>query len=107
MSHLLSGLPISRRRLLSVTAAGVSIATLGPTARAFAQSQSVRWVSPRGTLEVVDDWPYWVAQKFGYFGDIEATLEPGPLEATAVVKLVDQKQSDFGYPSPGVFSLGL
>ena len=24
-----------------------------------------------------------------------------------MVKLVDQNQSDFGYPSPGVFSLGL
>jgi NitT/TauT family transport system substrate-binding protein len=34
-------------------------------------------------------------------------LEPGPLEATACVKLVDQNQSDMGFPSPGVFSLGL
>ena len=67
----------------------------------------MRWVSPRGTLEVVDDWAYWVAKKYGYFGDIETTIEPGPLEATAVVKLVDQEQSDFGYPSPGIFSLGL
>ena len=107
MYDLTSGLPLSRRRLLSVTAAGVSIATLGPTARALAQGEAVRWVSPRGTLEVVDDWAYWVAEKFGYFGDLETTIEPGPMEATAVVKLVDQKQADFGYPSPGVFSLGL
>jgi NitT/TauT family transport system substrate-binding protein len=107
MNNPIAGLTLSRRRLLSVTAGGVTVAALGPTARAFAQGETVRWVSPRGTLEVVDDWPYWVAKRFGYFGDIEATLEPGPLEATAVVKLVDQKQSDFGYPSPGVFSLGL
>ena len=81
--------------------------TLGPAGRALAQGDAVRWVSPRGTLEVVDDWAYWVAKKYGYFGDIETTIEPGPMEATAVVKLVDQKQSDFGYPSPGMFSLGL
>jgi len=31
----------------------------------------------------------------------------GPSDATACVKLVDQKQADVGYPSPGVFSLGL
>ena len=80
--------------------------TLGPVGRAFA-ADTVRWVSPRGTLEVVDDWAYWVAKKYGYFGDIETTIEPGPMEATAVVKLVDQNQSDFGYPSPGIFSLGL
>ena len=61
---------------------------------------------PRGTVEVLDDYPYWVAKKFGYFGDIETTLEPGPSDATATVKLVDQDQADMGYPSPGVFSLG-
>jgi NitT/TauT family transport system substrate-binding protein len=67
----------------------------------------VRWVSPRGTVEVLDDYPYWVAKKFGYFGDIETTLEPGPSDATATVKLVDQNQADVGFPSPGVFSLAL
>jgi NitT/TauT family transport system substrate-binding protein len=101
------GLAISRRRLLSVTAAGIAISALGRTTSAFAQEGPIRWVSPRGTLEVVDDWAYWVAKKYGYFGDLETTIEPGPMEATAVVKLVDQKQADFGYPSPGVFSLGL
>ena len=74
---------------------------------ALAADESVRWVSPRGTIEVLDDYPYWVAKKYGYFGDIQTTLEPGPSDATATVKLVDQKQADMGYPSPGVFSLGL
>jgi NitT/TauT family transport system substrate-binding protein len=103
---LMAGPTLNRRRLLTATAAGVSAMALGPTGRALA-ADTVRWVSPRGTLEVVDDWAYWVAKKYGYFGDIETTIEPGPMEATAVVKLVDQKQSDFGYPSPGIFSLGL
>jgi NitT/TauT family transport system substrate-binding protein len=100
---------ITRRRLLSLTATGVSVAALGGfggVSRALA-ADTIRWVSPRGTIEVLDDYPYWVAKKFGYFGDIETTLEPGPSDATATVKLVDQNQADVGYPSPGVFSLGL
>ena len=56
---------------------------------------------------MLDDYAYWTAKKYGHFGDIETTLEPGPSDATATVKLVDQKQADMGYPSPGVFSLGL
>jgi NitT/TauT family transport system substrate-binding protein len=107
MSEGTSGLGIDRRRLLTLTAAGVSVAALGFGRSARAAAETVRWVSPRGTVEVLDDYPYWVAKKFGYFGDIETTLEPGPLEATATVKLVDQNQADMGYPSPGVFSLAL
>ncbi len=104
------GLMISRRRLLTLSAAGISVAALGGLGGArpaFAQTGAVRWVSPRGTVEVLDDYPYWVGKKFGYFGDIETTLEPGPSDATATVKLVDQGQADMGYPSPGVFSLAL
>ena len=100
---------IGRRKLLALSAAGISVAAvggLGGARKAFA-ADSVRWVSPRGTIEVLDDYPYWVGKKFGYFGDIETTLEPGPSDATACVKLVDQNQADMGYPSPGVFSLGL
>jgi NitT/TauT family transport system substrate-binding protein len=100
---------IDRRRLLTLTAGGVSAAALGGlggATPAFA-AETIRWVSPRGTIEVLDDYPYWVAKKFGYFGDIATTLEPGPSDATATVKLVDQNQADMGYPSPGVFSLAL
>lgn len=109
MTETKESLSIDRRRLLMLSAAGVSVAMLGPLGgvdQAFA-ADAVRWVSPRGTVEVLDDYPYWVAKKFGYFGDIETTLEPGPSDATATVKLVDQGQADMGYPSPGVFSLAL
>ena len=109
MTEINKSLLISRRRLLSLTAAGVSVATIGGLRgvdRAFA-ADKIRWVSPRGSIEVLDDYPYWVAKKYGYFGDIETTLEPGPSDATACVKLVDQNQADVGFPSPGVFSLGL
>jgi NitT/TauT family transport system substrate-binding protein len=100
---------IDRRRLLTLTAGGVTAAALGGVGGVTPAlaAETIRWVSPRGTIEVLDDYPYWVAKKFGYFGDIATTLEPGPSDATATVKLVDQKQSDMGYPSPGVFSLGL
>jgi NitT/TauT family transport system substrate-binding protein len=100
---------INRRRLLTLTAAGISVATLGGLggARKAYAADMIRWVSPRGTVEVLDDYPYWVGKKFGYFGDIETTLEPGPSDATATVKLVDQNQADVGFPSPGVFSLAL
>ena len=92
--------------------AGLGLAAAGVLAAprylmAQAATGTVRWVSPRGTIEVLDDYPYWVATRHGWFGDIKTTLEPGPLEATATIKLVDQEQADVGYPSPGVFSLGL
>jgi hypothetical protein len=103
---------IGRRRLLVTTATGIAATALGAAAGSLwrpaqAATGTVRWVSPRGTIEVLDDYPYWVAKKFGYFGDIETTLDAGPIDATANVKLVDQEQADMGYPSPGVFSLAL
>ena len=107
-SEQIGKLMMNRRRLLSLTAAGVTISTFGlPNIRQAHAAELIRWVSPRGTIEVLDDYPYWVGKKYGYFGDIETTLEPGPSDATATVKLVDQNQADVGYPSPGVFSLAL
>ncbi len=68
---------------------------------------SVVWVSPRGTLEVLDDYPYWVGQKFGYFEGIETELLPAIMEATSSSKAVADGQADMSYVSPGVFSLGV
>ncbi len=102
---------ISRRGLVK-SAAALGIA--GPALQALQRSNivmaqpadnSVRWVSPRGTIDVLDDYAYHVAMKMGYFGDIQTTLEPGPIEATAGTKAVDTGQSDVAYPSPGVYSL--
>jgi NitT/TauT family transport system substrate-binding protein len=64
-------------------------------------------VSPRGTVEVLDDYPYWVARRFGYFGDLETTLEPGPMRADATVQLVEQLQADMGYPAPALLARSL
>ena len=91
---MIANLTIGRRRLLTLTASGISAVALGGLARprqAYA-AEAIRWVSPRGTIEVLDDYPYWVGKKYGYFGDIETSLEPGPSDATATVKLVDQNR---------------
>ncbi len=102
---------ISRRGLVKGAAAlGVSGVALQALERSHIVSaqpadNSVRWVSPRGDINVLDDYGYHVAMKMGYFGDIKTTLEPGPIEATAGTKAVDTGQADVAYPSPGVFSL--
>jgi len=99
---------MNRRHLLSLTATGVAVTVLGRYGVQPANAaDTVRWVSPRGTIEVLDDFPFWVAKKFGYFGDIETVFEPGPSDSTATVKLVDQGSADVGYPAPGVFSLSI
>ena len=97
-----------RRFLLQATAAGVAAVALPPApSRAQGFGGLVRWVSPRGTVEVLDDYPYWVARRFGYFGDLETTLDPGPMRADATVQLVEQLQADMGYPAPALLARSL
>ncbi|WP_210320216.1 ABC transporter substrate-binding protein [Pseudaminobacter soli (ex Zhang et al. 2022)] len=109
MTNLING-GMSRRYFLQVTGAGVVTATaLGASAfRASAAGyDKFTWISPRGTLEVLDDYPYWAAKKMGYFGDLNTAMEPGPSDGTATVKFVDVGQADMGFPSPGVFSFAI
>ncbi len=105
---------ISRRRLVQGAAAlGASapLMSLSFGGRLSASAQDAKnkvvWVSPRGTLEVLDDYPYWVAKRLGYFGDIETELLPAILEATSSSKSVADGQADMSFVSPGVFSLGI
>lgn len=100
---------MSRRTFLQVSAAGVVTASaLGGIGRATAAPYSkFTWISPRGTLEVLDDYGLWVGQKMGYFDGLNIDTQPGPSDGTATVKFVDVGQADMGYPSPGVFSFGL
>ncbi len=99
----------TRRRLLQVTAGGVVVSALGGPRGAMAEPYDgpFTWISPRGTLEVLDDYGFWAARKMGYFGDLEVDMQPGPSDGTATVKFVDVGQADMGFPSPGVFSFAL
>ena len=101
---------LSRRRLLQISAGGVvSLGALGVTRPAMAAGYDhpFTWISPRGTLEVLDDYALWVGKKMGYFGDLSIDTQAGPSDGTACVKFVDVGQADMGFPSPGVFSFGL
>lgn len=102
---------IGRRKFLQVTGTGAVVATtLGGSAllpRPAEAADTFTWISPRGTLEVLDDYPYWVGQAMGYFGDLDTKMEPGPSDGTATVKFVAVGQADMGFPSPGVFSFAL
>lgn len=73
-------------------------------------TQTVRWISPRGTLDVMDDFDLWVPLKMGYFTKlgINAKLIAGPIgDALACTKFVAQNQADMGYPSPGVLTASI
>jgi hypothetical protein len=107
---------MTRRRLLQVSASGLVTTTIlggaltAPTAaEAKPYASPFTWISPRGTIEVMDDYPYWVAKEMGYFGDlgVETAMEPGPSDGTAVVKFLAVEQADIGFPSPGVLSFAI
>lgn len=100
---------IDRRRFMQ-SAAALGLSAPAPhllnSSYVLAQDAGkVTWVSPRGRLEVFDDYPFWVAKNFGWFGDIETVIEGGP--AAGSERLVAEGQADMAYPSPGVFTLNL
>jgi NitT/TauT family transport system substrate-binding protein len=80
-----------------------------PTSPPPAAKAKVVWVSPRGTLEVMDDYNLWVATKLGYFDqqNLQVELQPGPLGGANVVSLVTEGKADISYPSPGVITASL
>ena len=54
--------------------------------RAYADPYSkFTWISPRGTLEVMDDFGFWMGKKLGYFDGLEVVpdMQPGPSDGTA------------------------
>jgi NitT/TauT family transport system substrate-binding protein len=102
---------ISRRHFLEVTTKGtIAVSVLGANSFIPTEAKAADpfvWISPRGTIEVLDDYPYWVAKSMGYFGNVETKLEPGPSDGTATVKFVALGKADMGFPSPGVFSFAI
>jgi NitT/TauT family transport system substrate-binding protein len=109
---------ISRRELLKRGAAGATLLSAGSLLSAgtafgrssAAQLDTVRWISPRGTLQVMDDFNLWVPIKMGYFKElgINAKLIAGSVtDALAATKFVAQNRADMGYPSPGVLTASI
>ena len=101
---------LTRRRLLQVGSGGVvTMAALGMPRglRAEPYDGTFTWISPRGTLEVLDDYAFWIGRKMGYFEGLDVEMQPGPSDGTATVKFVDVGQADMGFPSPGVFSFAI
>ena len=82
------------------------VLTLIPSLFAAPKLTKMTFITPRGTLEVMDDYNLWVAIEMGYFKEqgIDVDMEPGPGEVFAPTKFVDQHQADVGYPSPGVLT---
>lgn len=80
--------------------------TTETTTASTGELDTVTWISPRGTLEVMDDYNLWVPIEMGYFEElgIEVELIAGPADATAPTKFVAEEQADIGYPSPGVLT---
>jgi NitT/TauT family transport system substrate-binding protein len=107
---------ISRREILkrgAQGAAALSVGSLLNAGSAFGRTsalQTVRWISPRGTLQVMDDFNLWVPLKMGYFKTlgIDAKLIAGSVtDALASTKFVAQNKADMGYPSPGVLTASI
>ncbi len=108
---------MSRREVLKRGAQGAaalsagSLLTAGSAyGRSSAKLETVRWISPRGTLQVMDDFNLWVPLKLGYFKTlgIDAKLIAGSVtDALASTKFVAQNKADMGYPSPGVLTASI
>jgi len=103
----------TRRELVKkAAAAGVGLSALGTLLIEEASARTdgldvVRWVSPRGTLEVMDDYNLVVPIKMGYFRrlGIDARLNGGP--GRNEMQLIAAKQMDMGYASPGVMTAAI
>ena len=95
---------VTRRQFLGYSSAMGVLFCLPANPLRAGEADKIVWVSPRGNLEVMDDFNLWVAHERGYFKELnlDVVLQPGPTEAMAVTKLVGQKQADIGFPSPGV-----
>jgi NitT/TauT family transport system substrate-binding protein len=109
---------MTRRHLLKRGAQGAAVLSAGSmltAGPAFGRTgratlDTVRWISPRGTLQVMDDFNLWVPIKMGYFKTlgINAQLIAGSVtDALASTKFVAQNKADMGYPSPGVLTASI
>ena len=82
------------------------ISTTGCKEAAPAELVDMTFITPRGTLEVMDDYNLWVAKEMGYFEQlgINLIMEPGPMDGFACTKFTSEGKADVGYPSPGILT---
>lgn len=105
---------MTRRRFLqkgmvagaSLTLAGSLLGRKAILVEAANGVDRITWISPRGNLEVMDDYNLWVADQLGYFKrfNLDVRIEPGPLDALATTRFVATGQADIGFPAPGVLT---
>ena len=91
--------------LAGVSALAALSLVVGPTvSNAAPKLTTITWMSPRGSLDVMDDYMLHVAIDQGYFKaqGINVKLIAGPADGTAATKIVAAKQVDVSYPSPGI-----
>ncbi len=106
----IQGIGLTRGEFVRRTAAaGAGLGLLGTLAAepAFGRTDGldvVRWISPRGTLDVMDDYNVRVPIAMGYYKQlgIKAQLNAG--SGSGEMQLVAAHKVDMGYPSPGVLS---
>ena len=78
--------------------------------RAFGGDQeTVRWISPRGTPQVMDDFNLWVlGSRWATSRRSGSRLIAGSVtDALASTKFVAQNKADMGYPSPGALTASI
>jgi len=101
---------LTRRELVKRTAvAGAGLGLLGTLSaeEAVAGAQKldlVRWISPRGTLDVMDDYNIRVPIAMGYYEKLGLNVKLNAGAGSGEMQLVAAKKVDMGYPSPGVLT---
>lgn len=68
------------------------------------QADTVKWVTPRGTLEVMDDYNIIIPMEMGWFKDLGVNVKLFPGDASGNLPQVAAKTYDMGYASPGVLT---
>jgi len=100
---------LTRRELVKrAAAAGAGVGLLGTLSveEAFGAGKPgrVRWISPRGTLDVMDDYNIRVPIQMGYYKKLGLDVQLNAGSGSGEMQLVAAKKVDMGYPSPGVLS---
>ena len=100
---------LTRQDLLKRTAAaGLGLSALSlleiEPALGAGELTKVKWISPRGTLDVMDDFNLWVPIKMGYYRRLGIDLSLSPGDGSGNLPQVAAGQVNMGYPSPGVLT---